>query len=192
MRRFDRFYALGEMPDYVMELPVEVRSEVLRLRRWAAKRHGDQQYGAYPYYYHLDMVASVAVAFFEDAEVRVRLVMGALMHDLLEDTDATAADLLEIGFPENAIADAILVTDAPGKNRKEKKAATLLQMRGEGTGFSTWLKLSDRAANVSSGAKNDRYRTEQAQLEEYLYLPDDEAAQPLWQYIRECLGLAEL
>lgn len=160
------------------------------LREWAASRHGDQRYGDQPYEYHLAEVERVADEFFPGD---MRLKQGSWGHDLLEDTKTTAEDMLAAGFDAEAVADCVAVTDIDAPTRKEKKALTLPQIRARGVG-AIKLKLCDRIANVrygktSSTSKNDRYRDEQAQLEAELFDAAHVELLPMWQHLRELLGL---
>ncbi len=120
-----------------------------RARQFALEAHGDQKYGDKPYRVHLDAVAAlVAVALPDDDEAKA----AAYLHDTAEDTAKSIADVeAEFGpVVANAVS---LVTDEPGKNRRERKAATHaklgkahISMR-EGR-VALVVKLSDRVSNV--------------------------------------------
>lgn len=160
------------------------------LREWAASRHGDQRYGEHPYSFHLDAVDAVADEFFPGDE---QLKEGCPGHDLLEDTDTTAEDLLAAGFSPEAVKDIEAVTDVPGKDRAERKKLTLPKIRERGVS-AIKLKLCDRVANVrySRESSNEKklamYRHEQEQFEAALYDEQHVELQAIWQHLRELLA----
>jgi len=66
--------------------------EKLSARDFAIQAHGDQKYGTKPYVYHLDQVAAICctIKFHYDSET---LRTAAFLHDVLEDTKVTHAEL---------------------------------------------------------------------------------------------------
>jgi (p)ppGpp synthase/HD superfamily hydrolase len=167
----------------------DIMRNLATLRDWAASRHGAQRYGDHPYRFHLDMVAAVAEEFFPGD---TQLQEGSYGHDLIEDTDTVAQDMLDAGFNPEAVLDVVAVTDVPAPTRKEKKTLTLPLIRKRGIS-AIKLKLCDRIANVRYGktsatSKNDRYRDEQAQLEAELYDPAHVELEPMWKHLRELLA----
>jgi len=163
--------------------------KLAKLRKWATERHGDQRYGDQPYDYHLREVESVADEFFPGD---MQLKEGSWGHDLIEDRDATAEELLAAGFDPEAVADVVAVSDVKAATRKERKLLTLPQIRQRGKS-AIKLKLCDRVANVRYGKiaavnKNDMYRAEQAQLERELFDPTHVELLPLWQHLRDLLA----
>lgn len=164
--------------------------KLARLREWAASRHGAQRYGDHAYEFHLDSVETVAEEFFPgDA----RLKQGSYGHDLLEDTETTAEDLLSAGFDADAVGDIVAVTDVPAGTRKQRKEKTLPRIRERGP-YAIKLKLCDRVANVrfgktSADSKIGMYRDEQAHLESELFDPAHTDILPLWQHLRELLAV---
>ena len=125
---------------------------VNRARAYAVAAHGDQKYGDYPYVFHLDQVASLLTRYGEDAQV-----IGYL-HDTVEDTDATVTDVQrEFGaFVAECVA---LVSDAPGRDRKTRKAKTyarLARVTGPAE-LALVVKAADRLANVRMCVKEQNH-----------------------------------
>ena len=90
---------------------------VARARAFAIEAHGTQRYGDRPYAAHLDAVADLLGPFSVDAKV-----VGYL-HDVVEDTPVPV-DRVRESFGELIASCVELVTDQPGTNRRERKAAT--------------------------------------------------------------------
>ena len=86
-------------------------------RSYAIQMHGDQKYGVHPYVHHLDAVVALLRPYGEQAQVV------GFLHDVVEDTDATVADIAE-RFGTLVAGCVALLSDAPGANRKERKART--------------------------------------------------------------------
>ena len=159
-------------------------TRVEKAREFAVEAHGDQKYGdGRPYVVHLDEVEAVAREFGygDDEEVRV----AAILHDVLEDTPATEKDLRAAGFTMEEVALVEFCTDRPGKNRRERKAATYRAWKtlfGQAT--PTWLarasavKLADRIGNLRSCHRNglagllSMYRKEKDTFKAALHGPD--------------------
>jgi len=123
----------------------------IRHARWFALRaHGDQKYGDQPYVAHLDAVADV-VEEFSWADPNHRVV--AYLHDVLEDTTVTEAELRE-EFDDLVVDAVALITDPEGHNRKTRKARLYDQLdRAFLDNPAAWsiahvVKLADRIANV--------------------------------------------
>jgi len=139
-------------------------------RAFAVAAHGDQKYGEHPYAHHLDAVAVLAAPYGDDA------VTTAYLHDTVEDTNATLADV-EARFGPRIAACVALLTDEPGANRKERKARTyakLAQVSGP-LELALIVKAADRLANVRACVQdgNDRllqlYRSEHATFRQAAY-----------------------
>ena len=114
-------------------------------REMAIRAHGTQLYGNEPYSVHLDEVAALCEPFGETA------VMVAYLHDCLEDTQLSAAEIRS-AFGELVERCCVLLTDAPGANRKARKAATyeiLSRVSAESPeALALVVKAADRLANV--------------------------------------------
>lgn len=138
-----------------------------RARAFAVQAHGDQRYGDEPYVVHLDEVAAIVrSAALDDAEL---LVM-AYLHDVVEDTDVTRDQVAE-AFGDGVMQCVDLLTDSPGRNRKERKAATYARLAAVEPGprsRALVVKVADRLANVRRCVRDDNrsllamYRKEHA------------------------------
>ena len=71
------------------------RSEQLNnVRNFAIERHGNQQYGSQPYVYHLDAVHEILITAYPNFTIEEELV--AYLHDVVEDTDTTIEEIVEL------------------------------------------------------------------------------------------------
>lgn len=138
--------------------------DVSSAREMAVRVHGAQKYGDQPYVTHLDDVAELCRAHGETVQII------AYLHDALEDT-ALNTEAIEGAYGTQVRACVEAVTDAPGPNRKAKKAATygrlgLIDARSD-EALALIVKAADRLANVRACVRNgnDRllgmYREEQ-------------------------------
>lgn len=133
-------------------------------REMAIKAHGKQKYGERPYLYHLEQVVEICRPYGEDA------VIVAYLHDTIEDTSLTRAEIEEVFGPRVAASVAAL-SDPPGATRKERKKAaheklaklTVYRQDVEGLVLTDEcvaliVKVADRIANVSEciRGKNER------------------------------------
>jgi (p)ppGpp synthase/HD superfamily hydrolase len=118
-------------------------------RAYALNKHGSQMYGKHPYSYHLDAVVATLAPYGPEAQI-----IGYL-HDVVEDTDATVA---EVGsrFGVEIAACVALLTDEPGANRKARKAKTYAKL-AKATGrveLALVVKTADRLSNVRACVKD--------------------------------------
>lgn len=111
--------------------------------------HGQQRYGKAPYSAHLEAVVQVLLS--EGFVSNIPLLCAAWLHDVLEDTDFTAQDLMPL-FGAQVVDLVVSVTDEPGATRAERKAKTLPKTRKGGSN-AVALKLADRIANVEAVVK---------------------------------------
>lgn len=89
----------------MIELTPE-RKLTMKATRYANDAHGSQKYGAFPYSYHLQGVASLVAARKNGCPMLPTYVAVAWLHDVLEDTDETYENLVIVfGFE---IANAVL------------------------------------------------------------------------------------
>jgi len=163
---------------------------VIPARTFALDAHTGQMYGDQPYSIHLDAVAGIVLQQFKaNATALVNMgapgmevaVSAAYLHDVVEDTDVTL-DQIEEMYGEH-IADAVgLCTDEPGKNRKERKAATYAKIASldrdrNGVIIGLVVKAADRLANLKAcvASRNDdllsMYRKEHAAFSEAVCVP---------------------
>ena len=145
-------------------------------RAFAAEAHGDQRYGQAPYVTHLDDVVALL-----DAYGHGEAALSGYLHDVIEDTEITFEDVAA-AFCE-AVAHAVaFCTDAPGPNRKARKAATYARMAEDiaagapAVEMGIVTKVADRLANVTASAQRrpdllKKYRGEQTALRGALYVP---------------------
>jgi (p)ppGpp synthase/HD superfamily hydrolase len=115
---------------------------VQKARTFAIEHHGEQKYGDEPYSVHLDAVESVLVEFNHITSV---LRASAWLHDVIEDTDVSQADI-DIEFPGYVALIVGAVTSEPGKNRRERNIKTYPKIAKYPEAI--LVKLADRIANV--------------------------------------------
>ncbi len=126
---------------------------IQKAKQWAITQHGEQKYGQHPYSFHLDAVAALANPFGELAEVV------AYLHDVVEDTDITV-EQVSAKFGELVASCVAILTDEPGKDRKERKAKTYQKMAmvtGEEE-LALIVKAADRLANVRACVQDNHER----------------------------------
>lgn len=128
-------------------------------RAFAIEHHGDQRYGDGPYVTHLDEVAALIQAQLGgEAGDAALLRTVAYLHDVVEDTPVTATQVAE-RFGAVVAGAVELLSDPPGANRKQRKAA--LHARFERTSpedaagrAALIVKAADRLANVRACVAN--------------------------------------
>lgn len=161
-----------------------------KARAIAIKAHGEQLYGEKPYEHHLQMVGEILrrFGFHSENDDHFPLLISAWLHDSLEDTDLTKAEI-EAVFG-NEVADLVWrVTDEDGANRKERKAKTYLKLRESEQAII--LKLADRIANVESSLQNNpgllrMYAKEQFHFSESLKpFSQSEKSFKMWEHLEK-------
>jgi (p)ppGpp synthase/HD superfamily hydrolase len=87
-------------------------------REFAVEKHGNQKrkYDGAPYIVHLEGVAGILI---ENGHTEADLIAAALLHDTVEDTDATIQKITEL-FGENVAELVYWLTDAEQGNRKSR------------------------------------------------------------------------
>lgn len=169
---------------------------------WASHAHEHltkdgkpQRYDGEPYTEHLKDVQRALSRFGFDlnqncSDLAQRLVISAWLHDIIEDTSVTYDDVKrEMG---QEIADLVYaVTNEPGKNRKERHAATYPKIKNHPDAI--YLKLADRIANTErsillyfhapKSPKNfmDMYLKEYPKFREALHTPG--LADEMWNHL---------
>lgn len=128
---------------------MSARSEhVDAVRAFAVSAHGDQRYGDCPYVEHLSAVVKVLEEFgFSDEHVAA-----GWLHDVVEDTDITEADIEE-AFGERV---AKLVSAVSGGGDRATHVASIYA-KIEAYPDAAVVKLADRIANVEACAQGDKH-----------------------------------
>jgi (p)ppGpp synthase/HD superfamily hydrolase len=130
-------------------------SRVTEARDLAIRAHGEQRYGGKPYVAHLDAVATLCAPCGEDAEI-----VGYL-HDVLEDTDCTRAQI-EAAFGAFIATCVEILTDPPGPTRTARKAALHARLAAIAADapekVALVVKAADRLANVKASAEEGNTR----------------------------------
>ena len=114
-----------------------------RAREFAIQSHGNQKYGEHPYSVHLDAVAKISRSYGETAEII------SYLHDVVEDTDVKIEEIESI-FGSLIATSVAILTDEPGKDRKERKSKTYAKMANVSGDAEVALivKAADRLANM--------------------------------------------
>lgn len=173
-------------PHVLPELAAEARA-------FAARAHGDQRYGDHPYVVHLDEVVGVLLGVLEVPAPEL-LVIGYL-HDVVEDTEVTLDHVGE-RFGDGVARCVDLLTDAPGNNRKERKAATYARLAEVGRdapdGRALVVKAADRLANVRRCVADENRRLLSMYRDEHVAFRSAVWRQslvlPLWRELDELLA----
>lgn len=166
-----------------------------RAKRLAEKAHSGQTYGEYPYTHHLfgtwDVLGKYGFTGREpdrrSRERSQRLILAAMLHDTLEDTDLTYGELEgEFG---REVADLVFaVTNEPGANRRERFLRTYPKIRAHPD--ATILKLADRIANVIHALQSNwdilgMYCGEWREFEKALRVPGE--CDAMWEHLESLL-----
>ncbi|MBV1928247.1 MAG: hypothetical protein KUG81_01885 [Gammaproteobacteria bacterium] len=145
----------------------------------AIEAHGNQKYGDEPYDYHLANVATGArnivktmAGSIDTPEFILQVRATGWLHDVLEDTEKTAKDLLDAGVPSTVVEAVVLLT------RKEdiSHARYLMEIvEAEGdAGIIAWIvKVADTSSNLQHSTQElnkKRVKKYTAQLQ---YLMDN-------------------
>lgn len=131
-------------------------------RDFARLLHHDrgQAYDGRPYVVHLDAVVANLLKFdFIDKE----MLTAGFLHDTMEDTGVSFDTLVDLfGLRVAAMVEG--VTDAPGENRKARKAATYPKIKA--TTGALPIKLADRISNVEHGLNTGNVRMQKMYAKE--------------------------
>lgn len=116
-------------------------------REFALQAHGDQRYGTgEPYVVHLDAVVAVLKKVYGDS-LPIIVESAAYLHDVLEDTN-TKPEAIEQQFGPRVREIVELLTEKPGKNRRERHLRTHPAIRTDPLAVA--VKLADRIANIEA------------------------------------------
>ena len=163
----------------ITDHPSNLAAMTEEARAFALAAHGAQRYGAHPYAHHLEAVAAIAAPYGGEAAAV------AWLHDTVEDTAATLAEI-ERRFGPRIAACVSLLTDEPGPSRKERKAKTYAKLAAA-QGFlelALLVKAADRLANVRACIADRKldllqvYRSEQPAFRQAACRPD--LCGPIW------------
>lgn len=120
----------------------------------AARAHAGQvDKGGQPYILHCLRV----MLQLDDNEAR----MAAVLHDIVEDTAVTYADLVAEGFPEAVVEAVRVLTKQPGESRIDAAR------RAAGNELARRVKLADNADNSTPGRIAEPTERDRARLVEY-------------------------
>ena len=147
-----------------------MNNDLVRLTRaadYAARQHGQQRRkgeAAEPYINHLTEVAVMLAEATGGADVV--LVMGGLLHDTIEDTGATHADLAERFGAD--VADLVAeVTDDKSLKKEERKRLQIEKTPAKSL-RAKLLKLADKTSNLRSLINSPPTGWTQERLRDYV------------------------
>lgn len=132
----------------------------------AQRCHANQTYGIFPYIYHVMSVVELSQQLGYDEVIQV----ACALHDTMEDSDLTYNDIKQNFGVE--VADIVFaVTDADGKNRKERKEKTYPKIAAIKKAII--VKVLDRCANILRSIEEGSrfvsvYKSEDAEFREKL------------------------
>lgn len=139
---------------------------ITRARDFALRHHGAQTYGpGLPYATHLrDVEAVIAASYRGGGLVLIALRAVAWLHDVIEDTHVTCADLIVEFNP--ALADIVWSVTGVGNNRRERNASIYAKLRAAGGPLEVSLKVADRIANLEACYRYDQPKLVEMYLRE--------------------------
>jgi len=141
---------------------------------FATKAHRGQTYGSKPYIYHLAKVFDNVKRFGGNESQQI----AAWLHDVIEDTPLTKMDISKAFGPDVAH-----IVDLVSNKGSVKDTYKRINRNRD----AVFVKLCDRLANVTEGAKNDKYRQLQPVFKSVLYRKGE--FENLWNAIDRKLGL---
>jgi (p)ppGpp synthase/HD superfamily hydrolase len=162
-------------------------------KQFATLAHSDagHTYDGNPYATHLEAVVEVLMRYGETG--KVMLAAGSL-HDVVEDCKIKLSTIEDLFGPKVAALVGAL-TDEPGENRKDRKAATYPKIKA--TPGAVQLKLADRIANVENGilTGNKRmflmYSKEHPEFEKNLRPGSNEIEETMWKRLDYLFQMAQ-
>jgi (p)ppGpp synthase/HD superfamily hydrolase len=164
-------------------MSTDLDPDLVRLARatdYAARQHIAQRRKgerAEPYINHLIEVAALLAEATDGGDVV--LLMGGLLHDTLEDTDATYEDLVQRFGPDVAALVAE-VTDDKSLPKEERKRLQIEKTAGKSR-RAKLLKLADKTSNLRSLVASPPAGWSPARLRDYVVWAHD--------VVRSCRGL---
>lgn len=167
----------------IQEKFVSQRSDLVRAIIFANEAHAKrgQLYNGEAYIVHPFAVMECLQRFHFN---HTDMLITAICHDLLEDTDVTKGHI-EVQFGTGIANCVEAVTDKlPGRPRKERHAATYPALRHRV--IPRIVKMGDRIVNVEAGGKTDMYREEHAAFKAMIFDPTQHYSQnelAMWDYL---------
>ena len=151
-----------------------------RAADYAARQHIAQRRkgeAAEPYINHLTEVSALLAEATDGADVV--LLMGGLLHDTLEDTDATYEDLVQRFGPEVAALVAEVTDDK--SLRKDERKRLQIEKTASKSRRAKLLKLADKTSNLRSLVRSPPSGWAEERLREYVVWAEA--------VVRSCRGL---
>ncbi|MEI6312325.1 MAG: hypothetical protein WCP57_08710 [Bacteroidota bacterium] len=131
------------------------------IKQKAISLHGNQKYGIFPYEFHLFNVVNVLARYLCPNENNFNLFAGAWLHDVLEDTNISKEDFIEIFGIElfNIVWGLTDGVNGDYFQKKEKMYEKLIHNQD-----SIIIKIADRIANIEFSLIN----SDEKKLKKYL------------------------
>ena len=148
-----------------MTTPPDQAAEILRATLFAARAHAGQTRkgaAAEPYVNHVIEVAAILA----EARAPQEAILAGLLHDTVEDTDATHADLVAT-FGEEIAAIVAEATDDKSLPKETRKALQV-SLAPKKSDAAKQLKLADKIANLRAIAESPPSNWNHARRLEYL------------------------
>ena len=118
-------------------------SQMIKARELALKKHDGQLYGEHSYMYHLYQVENIAIRIYGCGdECLDELRSACLLHDILEDTDTSEQELIDLGFSDTVVRAVVLLTKEPETSYKDY----IWMIKGNDLALK--VKLCDTSANL--------------------------------------------
>lgn len=162
----------------------------VKAKKIAWEKHANQKYGDYPYSIHLFLVVNTLQRFgFNNFNSKAApLLIAALLHDTVEDTDMTMMEI-ENDFGKEIAEHVWAVTDDKSLRREERKIQVCKKLQSNAKSIP--LKLADRIANLEFCVFNsniemfEKYKAEHTLFKEmlYPYSNAETSVVQMWEYL---------
>lgn len=129
-------------------------SEIYQARDFALKMHGNQRYGDEPYGVHLFAVVQIA----RDFDCTSTQWKACFLHDVLEDTQATSDQILDLFGPD--VLSIVYACTGEGEYRYDRNQSIYRKITAYPP--AAFVKLADRIANVEASDLHDKHWTRYA------------------------------
>jgi (p)ppGpp synthase/HD superfamily hydrolase len=114
------------------------------------KKHGNQKYGDFPYAFHLRQVLDKVFELYGDEENIEELMVVAALHDVLEDTNTTQMEIINL-FGSNVTKSLFNITHHPNISYEEY----LLNVSMDDVAKK--VKVCDLLCNYKNSILNEKY-----------------------------------